>query len=197
MLGERVHPDLLPPEYAEITPQELRRLFGRLAEHVRTCPDWSEAGPAKGSESIVSLYTDGASRGNPGPAGAGVFLVDHKGRPLLEHNRFLGSATNNEAEYQALIAGLKAAEKLKLNRLRIFLDSELVVKQLQGEYRVRNRRLLPLFEEVGSRLRRLSSYAIMHVPRERNHEADRLANEAVDRGLKGGPTEEYRPTFRE
>lgn len=197
VLGESLRPDLLPPEYAEVTRPELRRLFGRLAEHVRTCPGWSEAEPAKGRERGASLYTDGASRGNPGPAGVGVLLLDEKGRPLLKLNRFLGRTTNNEAEYQALIDGLKAAEKLKLARLSIFLDSELVVKQLQGEYRVRNPRLKPLFEEVGSRLQRLGNYAIMHISRERNGEADRLANEAVDRGLRGGPTKEYHPTLGE
>jgi ribonuclease HI len=196
-VGERLPPDLVPPEWAEITRQELRQLFGRLAEHVCTCPDWAEVEPAKGRKTVFSLYTDGASRGNPGPAGAGVLLLDEKGRPILELNRFLGKATNNEAEYQALIAGLEAAEKLGLSRLQIFLDSELVVKQLQGEYRVRNPRLQPLFDEVASRLQRFSRYAIMYVPRDRNQAADRLANEAVDRGLRGGPTEEYRPTLRE
>jgi ribonuclease HI len=196
-VGEGLPSDLLPPECAEMTRQEVLRLFGRLAEHVRTCPGWSEVEPAKRKETVASLYTDGASRGNPGPAGVGVLLLDERGRPLLELNRFLGNATNNEAEYQGLIAGLEAAEKLELHRLRIFLDSELVVKQLHGEYRVRNLRLQPLFEEVASRLQRLNSYAIMHVPRERNQAADRLANEAVDRGLRGGPTEEYRPRLRE
>jgi ribonuclease HI len=196
-VGERLPLDLLPHEWAGMTREELRRLFGRLAEHVRTCHDWAGVEPAKGRKTVASLYTDGASRGNPGPAGAGVLLLDEKGRPILELNRFLGKATNNEAEYQALIAGLEAAEKLEITRLRIFLDSELVVKQLRGEYRVRNPRLQPLFDEVASRLQRLSSYGIMHVPRERNEKADRLANEAVDRGLRGGPTEEYRATLGE
>jgi ribonuclease HI len=196
-VGERLPLDLLPRDWAEMSREELRRLFGRVAEHVRTCQGWAEDEPAKRIKTVGYLYTDGASRGNPGPAGAGVLLLDEKGRPILELNRFLGKATNNEAEYQALIAGLKAAEKLEFTRLRIFLDSELVVKQLHGEYRVRNPRLQPLFDEVASRLQRLSSYAIMHVPRERNQEADRLANEAVDRGLRGGPTEEYGPTLRE
>ena len=196
-VGERLPLDLLPREWAGMSREELRRLFMRFADHVRTCQDWAEVEPAKGRKTVASLYTDGASRGNPGPAGAGVLLIDEKGRPILELNRFLGKATNNEAEYQALIAGLEAAEKLQLSRLRIFVDSELIVKQLHGEYRVRNPRLQPLFDEVASRLQRLSSYAIMHVPRERNQEADRLANEAVDRGLRGGPTEEYRSTLRE
>ena len=196
-VGERLPLDLLPREWAGMSREELRRLFVSFADHVRTCQDWAEVEPAKGRKTVASLYTDGASRGNPGPAGAGVLLLDEKGRPIFELNRFLGKATNNEAEYQALIAGLEAAEKLELSRLRIFLDSELIVKQLHGEYRVRNPRLQPLFDEVASRLQRLSSYAIMHVPRERNQAADRLANEAVDRGLRGGPTEEYRSTLRE
>jgi ribonuclease HI len=197
VVGERFPLDLLPREWAGVTREGLCRLFGRLAEHVRTCQDWTEVKPAKGIETFASLYTDGASRGNPGPAGAGVILLDQQGRPILELNRFLGKATNNEAEYQALIAGLEAAEKLEITRLRIFLDSELVVRQLRGEYRVRNPRLQPLFDKVASRLQRLSGYGIMHVPRERNERADRLANEAVDRGLRGGPTEEYSATLGE
>jgi len=196
-VGERLPLNLLPREWSGMSREELRRLFVRFAEHVRTCQGWADFEPAKGRKTVASLYTDGASRGNPGPAGAGVLLLDEKGRPIFELNRFLGKATNNEAEYQALIAGLEAAEKLELSRLRIFLDSELVVRQLHGEYRVRNPRLQPLFDDVASRLQRLSSYAIMHVPRERNQEADRLANEAVDRGLRGGPTEQYRSTWRE
>jgi len=200
VVAERLHPGLLPPEYAKLSSDDLRRLFRDIAKHVRTCPTWLAADrpeaerPVKG---VASLYADGASRGNPGPSGAGAILLDERGRRLAELNRFLGAATNNEAEYQGLIVGLKAAEDFGITRLRIFLDSELVVKQLRGEYRVRNPRLQVLFKEVASRLQRLTSYAIMHVTREFNQEADRLANEAVDRGLRGGSTEQHCRALRE
>ena len=200
VVAERLHPGLLPPECAKVSPDDLRRLFREIAEHLRTCPGWLGAASPKAKRQgtdVASLYADGASRGNPGPSGAGAILLDGRGRRLVELNRFLGTATNNEAEYQGLIVGLRAAEELGITRLRIFLDSELVVKQLRGEYRVRNPRLQLLFKEVASRLQRLMSYAIMHVKRECNQEADRLANEAVDRGLRGGSTEEQCRALRE
>jgi ribonuclease HI len=199
-MAERLDAGLLPPEYAGLNLDEIRRLFREIAEHVRSCQGWLIAASpeaAREGRGAVSLYTDGASRGNPGPSGAGAILLDGEGRRLLELNRFLGTATNNEAEYHGLIAGLKAAEDLGVARLRIFLDSELVVKQLRGEYRVRNARLQVLFKEVASRLQRLTSYAIIHVRRELNQEADRLANEAVDRGLGGGSVEERYKLWRE
>jgi ribonuclease HI len=199
-VAERLHPGLLPPEYAKLSVDDLRRLFREIARHVRTCPGWlAGERPQAGrhEKGVASLYADGASRGNPGPSGAGAVLLDEGDRRLVELSRFLGTATNNEAEYQGLIAGLMAAEDLGLTRLRIFLDSELVVKQLRGEYRVRNPRLQVLFKEVASLLQRLTSYAIMHVRRELNQEADRLANEAVDRGLRGGSIEEHCRAFRE
>jgi len=193
MLGKRLPAELFQPEYADLSQHELGRLFRYLAEHVRTCSYWPEAGgveETKETETRASLYADGASRGNPGPAGAGIVIVDQQGRQLFELNQFLGNATNNEAEYQALIAGLRAAEHLGITRLQIFLDSELIVKQVRGDYRVRNVRLQALFGEVMSRLRRFSEYDIIHVPREHNRQADRLANEAVERGLRGGSREE-------
>jgi ribonuclease HI len=200
IVAERLDPGLLPPEYSKLSADDLRRLFREIARHLSTCPGWlAAARPEAGrhGKGVASLYADGASRGNPGPSGAGAILIDGRGRHLVELNRFLGTATNNEAEYQGLIVGLRAAEELGITRLRIFLDSELVVRQLRGEYRVRNLRLQVLFKEVASRLQRLTSYAIMHVRRGLNQEADRLANEAVDRGLRGGSTEDCCRALRE
>jgi ribonuclease HI len=144
-----------------------------------------------------SLYCDGASRGNPGPSGAGVVILDKNGEQIFELSRFLDNATNNEAEYKALIRGLRAAADVGLKGVEIFLDSELVVNQLLGTYKVRNPRLLKLFEEAMSRLRLFDEYAIFHVVRELNQKADRLANEAIDRGLRGGDRERYRLEERE
>ena len=202
LLGQRLPIGLIQSEFPGLTREEVRRLFSTLGKHVRDCPEWSELSVNRRDRSdsrdlSASLYCDGASRGNPGPSGAGVLLLDQRDRKILELSRFIETATNNEAEYHALISGLKAAEDVGIKRLQIFLDSELVVKQVLGEYRVRNPRLLALFREVMVRLQQFDEYAIVHVGREFNLQADRLANDAIDRGLRGGEEETYRLAQRE
>ena len=202
LLGERLPDDLVRAEFPELSRNELRHLLNVLAEHVRSCQEWAACvdigherlQPRKGA---AALYCDGASRGNPGPSGTGVLLLSPNDRKVVELSRFIDDATNNEAEYQALISGLQAAEEFGFQHLQIFLDSELVVKQVRGEYRVKNPRLQKLFREVMSRLQRFDDYDIVQVGREHNKQADRLANEAIDRGLRGGERETYRLTQRE
>ncbi|CAK8714599.1 RNase H type-1 domain-containing protein [Candidatus Electronema halotolerans] len=126
------------------------------------------------------LFTDGASRGNPGQAGAGAVLVDAEGRELAARSLYLGECTNNVAEYRALLLGLQTALEQGCARLDIRLDSELIVRQLQGRYQVKNQALKPLFQEVSSLLARLESWTVAHVPREQNRRADELANQGVD-----------------
>jgi len=126
------------------------------------------------------LYFDGASRGNPGEAGTGFLILDSRGKELERGGRYLGQATNNVAEYSALIDGLSRALELGVDDIEIFSDSELVVLQLKGEYRVKSPKLKPLHEKATSLLSRFSSFKIIHVGRENNREADRLANEAID-----------------
>lgn len=129
----------------------------------------------------VIAYSDGASRGNPGPASFGVVVYDEAGQELHQSSRALGRATNNQAEYQGAIAALEAALGLGAQEVELRLDSELVVRQLQGRYKVRNPGLIPLHKrmlDLRSRFRRVT---LRHVPREQNREADRLANEALDR----------------
>lgn len=123
-------------------------------------------------------YTDGAARGNPGPAGAGVHMVIGE----QEHNfrEFLGESTNNQAEYAALVLALDQALKLGVTSLRVFADSELMVKQVNGEYKVKNEGLKPYYRRAVYRIGKLTSFEIAHVPRAENKEADRLANEAID-----------------
>ncbi|MBU2547468.1 MAG: ribonuclease HI family protein [Proteobacteria bacterium] len=133
-----------------------------------------------------TLHTDGAARGNPGPAGAGAVLRDPAGATLAEVSRPLGKATNNEAEYQALILGLEEASRLGARRLRLRLDSELVVRQVTGVYRVKNDRLQPLFQRVRALLRNLEAYDILHIRRELNSEADALASRAASRNTRRG-----------
>jgi ribonuclease HI len=128
----------------------------------------------------LTIHTDGAARGNPGPAGAGAFIQDEQGAVVSEDCRYLGEATNNVAEYEALLLGLERARELGARQLEIRTDSQLVVRQLTGQYRVRN----PVLQRLHARVRQLAdefeSVAYRHVPREQNGEADRLANRAID-----------------
>ncbi|MEQ9454544.1 MAG: ribonuclease HI family protein [Phycisphaeraceae bacterium] len=130
----------------------------------------------------ATLQTDGGSRGNPGPAGAGVVLVDDDGTALAEAGYFLGRCTNNVAEYRGLIRGLELARSVGVTELLIRLDSELIVKQLLGEYRVKSADLKPLFAEAKGVLGGFSGWRIEHVRREGNRRADELANLAMDAG---------------
>ena len=122
---------------------------------------------------------DGGSRGNPGPAGYGVRIEQSDGS-ILELKEFLGSSTNNIAEYSALLAALRWAAEHEVRELRIRSDSELLVKQMRGEYRVKNPGLLPLYEEARALMQTIARVTFEHVRREFNKEADRLANEAMD-----------------
>jgi ribonuclease HI/probable phosphoglycerate mutase len=128
------------------------------------------------------IFTDGASRGNPGPASIGAVLYDGAGREAHTVSRGIGRATNNEAEYRAAIAGLEAAFALGARNVELQMDSELVVRQLTFRYKVRNARLRPLFERLVDLRRRFDSFDVQAIPRERNKRADQLANQALDRG---------------
>jgi len=128
----------------------------------------------------ITIHSDGAARGNPGPAGAGALLRDEEGRPVAEVCEYLGEATNNQAEYRALVLALAEAKRLGATSLAIYSDSELMVKQVKGEYRVKNEGLRLLFKDVVKGLRAIGNYTIEHLPRERNKEADKLANRAID-----------------
>lgn len=125
------------------------------------------------------LYCDGASRGNPGPAAIGAVLYDSSGVVLAEVSEAIGPATNNVAEYRALIAGVEAASRLGCKKLQIRLDSELAVKQLRGSYRIKNANLIALAADARRALATIPEWHIEHVRREANTVADRLANEAL------------------
>ena len=144
-------------------------------------PPQPDAGPAASSGPLV-LHADGGSRGNPGPAGAGAVLLDAAGRQLASWHRFLGVATNNVAEYQALILGLEGALARGVTRLEVRLDSELLVKQMKGLYQVKSPHLKPLHAQARALARRFERLAFRHIPREQNALADRLANLAMDQG---------------
>jgi len=137
------------------------------------------------TESFYTLFTDGACRGNPGIGGAGALLLDEQGEVAATGKKYLGECTNNIAEYEALILGLEEALDRRCRRLHIFLDSELLVRQVRGEYKVKNPRLKILMEKLRHLLSKLETYTIQHVAREGNTLADTLANEAID-GYSGG-----------
>ncbi len=128
-----------------------------------------------------TAYIDGGSRGNPGTAGAGVYLVDEQNRAVLAVGFYLGRMTNNEAEYQGLLNSLRLLEAAGASQVRIFSDSELLVRQIQGEYRVKAPGLKPLFAQAHAGLERFAEWRIGHVYREQNTMADALANRAMDR----------------
>ena len=128
----------------------------------------------------VTINADGASRGNPGPAAIGATVKDEQGKLLSAISARIGRTTNNQAEYRALIAALKEAGRLGATGIDIRLDSELLVRQLTGRYRVKHPGLKPLFEETRRLLAGLAGFTINHIPREENAEADSLANAALD-----------------
>jgi ribonuclease HI len=128
----------------------------------------------------ATLYADGGSRGNPGPAASGAVLYDESGTVLREIGTFLGVTTNNVAEWTGLLEGLRAALALGVERLAVRLDSELVVKQLSGAYRVKHPGLIPLHAEAKQLLRRFADVDIRHVRRAENAAADALVNQVLD-----------------
>jgi ribonuclease HI len=141
---------------------------------------------SNGEEEYV-LMVDGAARGNPGEAGCGAVICDADGIVVKELSRYLGHTTNNVAEYEGLLMGLEAVLGMGHKKIIIQSDSQLMVRQLNGEYRVKNDKLKKLFAKAVHLLHRFESYRIVHVPRERNKLADRLANKGIDVALSKSP----------
>lgn len=198
-LAEKIPDHILQEYFKELPPKKVRNILQEAAASIGPGTD-EPVVPARkhppekpGSEKdwkgrlkgmILQLYTDGASRGNPGEAGAGVAILDELGEELVATGEYLGQCTNNEAEYRALLLGLARCEDFGHGRLKIHLDSELIVKQIRGEYRVKHPNLLPLFRETMQRLSGFGAFSITHVRREKNRRADGLANEAIDNHIR-------------
>ncbi|MCU0679018.1 MAG: ribonuclease HI family protein [Planctomycetes bacterium] len=130
--------------------------------------------------SKLIIFTDGGARGNPGPAGIGAVIYDENKKMVAEISEFIGEATNNQAEYKAVMAAIGKARDLGAKELVFYLDSELVVKQLNREYKVKNGGLAPLFVRIYNASLDFKKVIFKHIPREQNKEADRLVNEAID-----------------
>jgi ribonuclease HI len=143
--------------------------------------------PSSGSSDLLIAHCDGGSRGNPGPSGYGAVIEDQNGRVLARLSEYLGKRTNNYAEYSALLAVLAWTLKNSHTALRVVADSELMVKQMKGQYKVNSPDLRPLWVEAHRLANQLERFEIVHTLRGGNQEADRLANEAMDRGMGRTP----------
>jgi ribonuclease HI len=154
-------------------------LYTRLMNSAENLFSSQESAPKSG---WITAFCDGGSRGNPGPAGYGVYIQDEKGQKVAELSEFLGKKTNNFAEYSGLLAALDYAIAHGHSHLKAVADSELMVKQIKGQYRVNSPELRPLYEEARRRIAQLEGFQIQHVLREKNRHADRLANAAMDKG---------------
>lgn len=129
----------------------------------------------------VKLFVDGGSRGNPGPSAAGFVILDKKGKMVKKHSNYLGITTNNQAEYQALKAGLESALEIGGQKILVYMDSLLVVNQMKGIFKVRNRDLWPIHESIKELTKLFKEVSFSHIPRELNTEADKMVNEELDK----------------
>ncbi len=145
--------------------------------------DSSRESPQTKEVSFVTANVDGGARGNPGPAGYGVYIRDASGAPIKQISEYIGHKTNNFAEYSALLAALQFAVDNGHKAFKVISDSELMVRQMTGRYRVSSPDLKPLYEKARALVRQLDRFSIEHVLRAQNKHADLLANEAMDRGM--------------
>jgi ribonuclease HI len=164
-----------------LTRERLTELLERVASGaaLSSSPERSSARET----ARVRVYSDGAARGNPGLAGAGAVLVDTAGQVVDRLGKFLGTQTNNFAEYTGLLLGLRRARELGVQEVEVFADSELMIRQLNGRYQVKSASLRPLYEEALGLLGEFSRVKLVHVPREMNAAADEMSNRAIDERL--------------
>jgi ribonuclease HI len=148
-------------------------------------PPAARGKPAK-ARGGIHIHIDGAARGNPGPAGVGVVFIGPDGEVTERIHRGIGEATNNVAEYRALLLALERAQALGYTDIEVYSDSELLVRQLQGRYQVKNPALKELYAVAKDRIVRFRRFGIQHVPREQNAEADALANRGIDEAHRAG-----------
>jgi len=184
-MSERLTPrDLLrqlrDPELLRTLADELERDPDDVDDLLASLGSRLDERPGENPEEPLVLHVDGASRNNPGPAGGGAILRDRDGNELAQGSEYFGAdLTNNAAEYRALLLGLDLVPP-DTRRLKIRMDSQLITRQLNGQYRVKSDNLQPYYRKVRERLKDFEQVSIRHVPREQNQEADELANRAID-----------------
>ncbi|MHB1844036.1 MAG: ribonuclease HI family protein [Deltaproteobacteria bacterium] len=165
------------------------RLPAAASHRSPPAPDGAEPPESRGEASplrCLRIFSDGAARGNPGPAGAGAVLSTPAGAIVARLGRYLGTQTNNVAEYEGLLLGLREARRLGAREVAVFADSELLVRQLLGVYRVKHPRLKPLFEEARALLLGFAKHEVKHIRRELNGDADEMSNRAIDERMTDG-----------
>lgn len=133
----------------------------------------------------LKIFTDGGARGNPGPAAAGVVIFNNQKKLIGKYSKFLGQATNNQAEYEAVIFAIEKADQLKGKELKLFLDSEIVVNQLKQNYKIKDQKLASLFVKIWNAGQHFQSIKYFYIPREQNKLADREVNSCLDKYTKG------------
>jgi len=192
LVHKSIDMEKLKEQDRSITKKRVDTLFQNLKDHVKkddlaiSEKEITDTSSIKKEADLIVVNVDGASKGNPGESGIGVAIFDKDSNLINEACDYLGVATNNIAEYKALILGIKLSTKYNTKRVLFKADSELMVKQIKGEYRVKNAQLKLLFAEAQSLLKKLPNWKIMHVPREENKEADLLANKGVEMSIKSG-----------
>ena len=159
--------------------QRLEALAATLAPETRPVSA-ALARTATRDFATLRLYSDGAARGNPGPAGAGAVLVTPEGVTVEQLGKFLGRQTNNVAEYEGVLLGLRRARELGVRSLEVYADSQLMIRQLDGSYKVKNEGLKPLHAEASAMLKGFAKVKLVHIPREENRAADEMSNRAID-----------------
>jgi ribonuclease HI len=167
-------------ELSKVEREQRRRERAAAEEKERQA---QEAAVEAERQKRTRLFTDGAARGNPGPAGAGAVILNPEGHIVAKIGKFLGDSTNNVAEYMGLILGLKRAKAMGIKELDVLADSELMVKQLNGDYAVKAEHLKPLYDEARGLFKAFSTIEIRHIPREENAQADAMSNRAIDERL--------------
>lgn len=178
--AKRTELELFKAIRSHLSVSDLCRAVDESGEEVEKLFDMVQSLLARRHNERVVIYTDGAARGNPGPAGAGVVIETCSGKNLALISEFLGEMTNNMAEYQALLLGMRKAVELGVTSVVVRSDSELMVQQMRGVYRVKNRNLLELHKACTSLVSHFEEFAIEHVERRTNTRADALANNAID-----------------
>lgn len=178
----KAHPEIDEDALAAVLREAAASIGGDVPAARQPAFDFAAEAPPQKAGRLV-MFTDGASRGNPGEAGIGVVIKDEGGKVIKRIARYLGRATNNQAEYTALLDGLKAAKELGAEGLQVYADSELLVKQIRGEYKVKNPELQKMNLIARSLIEKFPAFVITYIPREKNSMADSLANEAIDKRL--------------
>jgi ribonuclease HI len=161
------------------------RSFPSRHKKSSTTPKLFGASMEQAPDSYLIAHVDGGARGNPGPAGFGVVIEDNKGQRVSEISQFVGLNTNNYAEYMGLLAALNYAAQHPSKALKVISDSELMVRQIGGVYKVRSPNLRELYDRARALIRQLQWFSMEHTLREGNRDADRLANQAMDQGMRG------------